>query len=70
MMKTTQVQIREIFRLVNMENPVSGHRWTEHGPTTGYQVIGAVGVHSRHRTEAGARKEAKELQAFYDKFGL
>lgn len=66
----TQVTIREIFKKVDEVNPISGHQWTEHGDTTGYQVIGAVGVHSKHRTIKTAEKARDELQAFYNKFNL
>ncbi len=69
-MMATKVLIREHFDRFAKKNPVSGHKWTEYGPTTSYQVIGAVGVHSTHRTEKGAKKEAQALQEFYDKFDL
>jgi hypothetical protein len=66
----TTVSIREIFKKQNKVNPISGHEWIEHGPTTSFQVIGAVGVHSRHRTIVGAEKAKQELQNFYNKFDL
>lgn len=66
----TTVSIREVFTRQNKVNPVSGHEWTEHGPTTSFQVIGAVGIHSTHRTITGAEKAKQELQDFYNKFNL
>lgn len=66
----TTVSIRPVFKLIDKRNPISGHEWTEHGPTTGYVVVGACGVYSRHRIWERAEKARKELQAFYDKFGL
>ncbi len=67
---TTQVSIREKFKRIDKHNPISGHQWTEHGETIAYQVIGATGVHSQHKTLEKARIEARELQSFYDKFNL
>lgn len=67
---TTQVTIRERFNLIEKHNPVSGHRWTEHGPTTCFYVIGACGISSRHNTIEGAEKAKQELQNFYNKFAL
>jgi hypothetical protein len=62
------IRVREVYRRIDCHNPVSGHRWTEHGPTTGYEVVGATGVLSKHRTEAAALKEAAEWQDFYTKY--
>ena len=66
----TQVTIRETFKKIEKANPISGHHWIEHGETIGYQVIGAVGVHSKHRTNEAAQKARDSLQAFYNKFNL
>lgn len=66
----TKVTIREIFKIKNVINTLSGPQWTEHGETTAYHVIGGAGVSSKHRTLEGAEKAKKELQAFYDKFSL
>lgn len=44
-----ELRIREVFKLVHRHNPISGHRWTEHGKTTGYEVVGKFGVISKHR---------------------
>ena len=57
--------IRERFKLVNKRNPISGHRWTEHGPTTGYRVVGPTGVLSLHRTDANARKALAEWVQYF-----
>ena len=62
------VRVREVFKRIYKKNYLSGHEWTEHGPTTGYEVVGPSGVESKHRTEAAADAAAKELQEFYDKF--
>jgi hypothetical protein len=66
----TQVIIREVFKRTEKHNPISGHRWIEHGDTTGYQVIGAGVIHSRHKTNDAAEKARESLQAFYNKFNL
>ena len=66
----TTVRIREVYKRIDHYNPLSGHRWTTAGPTTGYEVIGAVGVSSFHTSETKAVKEAADLQAFYTKFNL
>jgi hypothetical protein len=66
----TKVTIREIFKKIDKTNPISGHQWSEHGDTAGYQVMGAVGVHSKHKTIKAAEKARGELQAFYTKFNL
>lgn len=66
----TTVTIRECFKRLENQNPISGHSWIEHGKTTAFQVIGAVGKHSRHATLEKAEKEAKALQEFYNKFNI
>lgn len=63
-----QVYITPICKKIHKKNKISGHQWTEYGSITGWVVHGLLGVHSRHRTEAAANKEAVALQAFYDKF--
>ena len=62
-----QVRIREVFKTIDRRNPISGHEWTEHGPTTGYEVVGPFGVLEKCRTEVSAVAKAYEWQAFYDK---
>lgn len=57
-------RIRENFKLIDRKNPISGHEWTEHGPTTSYSVVGPAGEVSRHRTEAGAEKARAEWEAY------
>lgn len=64
----SQVRIREVFRRIEKHNPISGHSWIEHGPTTAYEVVGPTGVVSRHVTEAAALKAQTEWQAFFDKY--
>ncbi len=66
----TKVTIRESFKLIDARNKLSGHQWIEHGETTHYHVIGAIGLHSKHRTLLAAQKESKKLQDFYNKFNL
>jgi hypothetical protein len=63
-------RIRENFDRINHRNPVSGHEWVEHGPTTTWSVVGPVGVVSNHRTEAGAQTALAEWEAFYAKHPL
>lgn len=66
----TIVYIRENFKKQLKVNPISGYSCIVHGPTTAYYVIGACGASSAHRTLKGAEKAKKELQCFYNKFGL
>lgn len=61
-----EVRIREVFKRIEKHNPVSGHRWTEHGPTTSYEIAGPTGVCARARSQAGADKKRAEWQAFYN----
>ena len=60
------IRIRERFALLHKRNPISGHEWTEHGPTTSYETVGIAGVVSWHRTLAGAEKSRAEWQEYYD----
>jgi hypothetical protein len=60
------VEIREVFKRLDHHNPVSGHRWTDHGPTTSYEIVGPLGVCAKARTEAGAQRKRDEWQAYYD----
>ena len=64
-----EIRIRERYKLINKKNPVSGHEWFEHGPTTGYEVAGPTGVLAICRTLENAEKQKEEWTAFYDKFG-
>ena len=64
----TYVRIREVFKLVNCKNKLSGHEWTEPGPTTGYEVVGPFGTVSRHTTERAAEKSREAYEEFYQKF--
>lgn len=61
-----EVRVREVFKLIHCKNKLSGHQWTEHGPTTCYVVVGPYGEISRHRTEARALAEQAAWQAFFD----
>ncbi len=67
-MKPIKVRIREVFKLIHKKSPLSGHEWTEHGPTFGYEVVGPCGVESKHKTEKNALDAAAKSQEFYDKF--
>lgn len=57
-------RIRENFKLINCKNPISGHEWTDHGPTTSYSVVGPTGEVSRHRSEAQAIKSRDKYEEF------
>lgn len=61
--------IRERFKVIIKRNPISGHKWFDYGPTTGYEVVGPTGVVATRRTLANAEKEKAEWEAYYDKFG-
>lgn len=67
MSKGQAVRVSPIQKVNWMRNPISGHEWPEHGPVTGYEVRGPLGVWSKHRTEPAAQKEAAELAAYYEK---
>ena len=64
------IRIRENYKLIDCKNPISGHEWTEHGPTTSYSVVGPFGDISRHTSEAKAEKAKVEWEAFYEKYPL
>ena len=63
------VFIREVFKVLPRSNPKSGHKWHDHGPTTGFVVVGPHGVVSRHRILRCAEKAAAEWRAFYTNGG-
>ncbi len=56
--------IRERFKLIHKKNKISGHEWIEHGPTTGYFVVGPFGVVSTHRVEQRAEQARDEWNAY------
>ena len=62
-----QVRIRENFKKIQCKNAVSGHTWTEHGPTTSYSVMGLFGEVECVKTPERAEQLRVEWQAFYDK---
>jgi len=65
------VRITEVFKRINKHNPISGHSWTEHGETTGYEISGGVFVgRTKCKTLKQAEKAAKEMTAFTEKFGV
>ena len=63
-------RIRENFARIDRGNPVSGHAWTEHGPTTSWSVVGPAGEVSRHLSEHAAEKALAEWESFYAKHPL
>lgn len=67
MTRSSELRIREEFPLIEKTNPVSGHSWTEHGPTKTWAVVGSTGVLSRHRTPEGAEKALAEWKAYFDR---
>jgi hypothetical protein len=67
-LKKIKLRIREVFKRIHKKNPISGHEWTEHGPTIGYEIAGPCGVESKYKTEKAALDAAAKSQAFYDKF--
>ena len=54
-----QYKITEIFKTIPKYNPISGHRWTEYGKSTGFEVSGGLWTTTRHRTKESAIKEIK-----------
>jgi len=62
-----RVRVREVFKLIEHHNPISGHRWHNHGETTGYQVVGPYGVISHHRTHEAAHKAADAWIEYYER---
>lgn len=69
-MRSAELSIREEFRLIDKKNPVSGHQWTEHGPTTSWVVVGPTGVLSRCRSQEGAEKQLQEWKDYFDRGGF
>ncbi len=57
-------RIRENFKLIQCKNPISGHEWTEHGPTKSYSVIGPTGEVSRHKSDTAAQKARNEWETY------
>jgi len=66
----TKVIVRQKQQSKVVKNPVSGHSWQEDTPVNFWEVVGAVGVISTHKSSIVAEKVAKEWQEFYDKFNL
>ena len=66
----TEVIVRQKYMTKVVKNPVSGHSWQEDTPLNSWEVVGAVGVVSTHKSSIVAEKVAKEWQEFYDKFNL
>lgn len=62
-----QISIREKFALLDEKNPISGHQWTSHGPTTSWEVVGPTGVLSTHRSEAKAEESKAAWQDYFDR---
>jgi len=63
-----ELRIREVFKLIEHHNPLSGHHWHTHGPTTSYEVVGPLGAISRHRTEANAKRAMAEWKEHYERY--
>ena len=53
------IHIKEVFKLIHRYNPISGHMWTEHGETVGYEVIGGGWMRTKHKTLKQAEKEVE-----------
>ena len=49
--------IVESFELIHCHNPISGHRWTEHGKSVGFNVHGGGWMPTRHKTLSAAERE-------------
>lgn len=59
------IRIRDVYRTVWKTNPISGHSWPEHGPTTGYEIVGPYGVLDKARTQEAAERKRDEWEAYY-----
>ena len=65
--KRFECYLREEFVRFVEHNPISGHSWINHGPTTAWSVIGpSGGPCSRHRTLKGAETALIEWQEYFD----
>ena len=49
--------IHEVYKRVEKHNKISGHRWSEDGALTGYEVTGGGFMRTKHRNLKGAEKE-------------
>ena len=49
--------IVESFELIHRYNPISDHRWTEHGKSVGFTVHGGSWMPTRHKTLPAAERE-------------
>lgn len=66
-MHSADLYIREQFEFIDKRNTISGHQWTEHGPTTTYMVISPTGILSRHRTQKSAEQALIEWREYYER---
>jgi hypothetical protein len=55
------------YRTVNKVNHVSGHRWTEDIPLSGFWVNGGLFGQSSHTTIESAEKECEERDGFNER---
>jgi hypothetical protein len=58
------VRIREVFKITWHRNPISGHEWSEHGPTTSYEIVRDGRVVEKCKTQKKADKLLVEWQNF------
>jgi len=50
-------KMRTVCKRVECYNPISGHRWSEDGEISGYDVTGGGWMRTSHSTLKGAEKE-------------
>jgi hypothetical protein len=62
-----EVRIREVFKTTYRRNPISGHEWPEHGPTTSYEIVGPFGVVDTARSEKKAEQLRAQWQDYYNR---
>lgn len=66
---TTECRITEVFKVKECHNPISGHRWSEAGPTTGWKVTSPLGLKIKTcKSLAAAERVKADWDAFYAKF--
>ena len=59
------LRIRDRFKITVKRNPVSGHEWIEHGPTTGYEIVYRGFVVANAKTQEKADSLYEEWKAFH-----
>jgi hypothetical protein len=64
----SKFRIVETFKTIEKFNKLSGHRWTEQGRSTGFEVRGGLWCTTKHRSIEAAQKEVALRESIERKF--